>query len=65
MSEVTQSDTVGPRPPDGDWLGTPPQVQPVEGPFAICTFGSPASPQRHDARDVFRYRIRGEPGQLR
>ncbi|MGB9249908.1 MAG: enoyl-CoA hydratase/isomerase family protein [Mycobacterium sp.] len=41
MSEVTQSDTVGPRPPDGDWLGTPFLRFTREGPFAICTLDRP------------------------
>jgi enoyl-CoA hydratase/carnithine racemase len=41
MSEVTQSDTVGPRPPDGDWLGTPFLRFTREGPFAICTVDRP------------------------
>ena len=41
MSEATQSDMVGPRPPDGDWLGTPFLSFTREGPFAICTLDRP------------------------
>src|ERR1700752_3268890 len=41
MSEATHSDTVGPRPPDGDWLGTPFLRFTREGPFAICTLDRP------------------------
>ena len=41
MSEATQSDTVGPRPPDGDWLGTPFLRFTREGPFAVCTLDRP------------------------
>jgi enoyl-CoA hydratase len=41
MSEATQSDTVAPRPPDGDWLGTPFLRFTREGPFAICTLDRP------------------------
>ena len=41
MSEVTRSDTVDPRPPDGDWLGTPFLRFTREGPFAICTLDRP------------------------
>jgi enoyl-CoA hydratase len=31
----------GPRPPDGDWLGTPYLTFKREGPFAICTLDRP------------------------
>src|ERR1700733_7524204 len=41
MSEATQSAIAGPRPPDGDWLGTPFLRFTREGPFAICTLAPP------------------------
>ena len=33
--------TDSPRPPDGDWLGTPYLRFTREGPFAICTLDRP------------------------
>src|ERR1700722_19242588 len=35
--------TTTPRPPDGDWLGTPYLGFPREGPFGVCTLDWPAA----------------------
>lgn len=41
MSENAESDNISPRPPDGDWLGTPFLSFRREGPIAICTLDRP------------------------
>jgi enoyl-CoA hydratase len=41
MSTTTQSETASPRPPEGDWLGTPFLTFKREGPFAVCTLDRP------------------------
>ncbi|MCW2686998.1 MAG: enoyl-CoA hydratase/isomerase family protein [Mycobacterium sp.] len=41
MSETPGSTTTTPRPPDGDWLGTPFLTFKREGPFAILTLDRP------------------------
>ena len=38
---MTHTGVGGPRPPDGDWLGTPYLTFKREGPFAICTLDRP------------------------
>jgi enoyl-CoA hydratase len=38
---VQAIDEVSPRPPDGDWLGTPYLTFTREGPFAVCTLDRP------------------------
>ena len=38
---ATTSNSRGPRPPDGDWLGTPYLSFKREGPYAICTLDRP------------------------
>lgn len=40
MSE-TDAPNIGPRPPDGDWLGTPYLRFERTGPFAVCTLDRP------------------------
>lgn len=40
MSE-TDASNIGPRPPDGDWLGTPYLRFERTGPFAVCTLDRP------------------------
>jgi enoyl-CoA hydratase len=41
MTENQHPDRTQPRPPDGDWLGTPFLSFTREGPFAICTVDRP------------------------
>lgn len=41
MSEAQPSDPTSPRPPHGDWLGTPFLTFAREGPIAVCTLDRP------------------------
>ncbi|WP_459979965.1 enoyl-CoA hydratase/isomerase family protein, partial [Mycobacterium avium] len=40
---MTETRNGGPRPPDGDWLGTPYLKFTREGAFAVCTLDRPAA----------------------